>query len=207
VTCERARAPGPLLESHARGSKVVEMPRLLVAAPLAALALAAGACATVSVTTDFDRAADFSRYRTFTLAGGNLQINGLSDNGNTLVKDRIQNALRATLTAKGLVETSTAPDLFVGYLAGARSRTEIEGMPPYAPDMGPYWYGGWWGPGYAEWWTRTYEEGTLVVDLVDASSHKLAWRAYARSEIKPPVSEQKVRDVVESAFKGYPPHH
>ena len=181
------------------------MPRVPVTALLAALALAAGNCATVSVTTDFDHGVDFSRYRTFTLAGGNLQVNGVPDNGNTLVKDRIHNALRAALLAKGLTETDKAPDVFVGYLAGARTRTEIEGMPPYAPEMGPYWYGGWWGPGYTQWWMRTYEEGTLVIDLVDRATRKLVWRAYARREVKAPVDEQKVLEIIEKAFKAYPP--
>jgi hypothetical protein len=109
------------------------------------------------------------------------------------------------MAEKGLTETSDHAELTVGYWAGARSRTEIEGMPPYAPELGPYWYGGWWGPGYTQWWARTYEEGTLVIDLVDQASHRLVWRAYARTEIRAPVSDQKVRDIVERAFKAFPP--
>src|SRR5580765_7377350 len=84
-----------------------------------------GGCATVSVSSDYDRTVDFSHYRTFRLAGGHLEINGISDDGNTLVKDRIHNALYAALRSKGLVESTDKPDLVVGYLAGARSRTEI----------------------------------------------------------------------------------
>jgi hypothetical protein len=167
--------------------------------------LVAASCATVAIATDFDHTADFSRYRTFGVAGGHVSINGVSDEGNTIVKDRIRNALVSALGGKGLAETAEHPDLLVGYWAGARSRTEIEGMPPYAPEMGPYWYGGWWGPGYTEWWTRTYEEGTLVIDLVDQASHRLVWRAYARTELNQPVSEQKVREIVDKAFKAYPP--
>jgi hypothetical protein len=173
---------------------------------LGLLALPLVACATVSVSNDFDRAVDFSRYRTFGFAGGHLWINGISDDGNTLVKDRLRTAIVAALRGRGLVETGDHPDLVVGYLAGARSRTEIEGMPPYAPEMGPYWYGGWWGPGYSQWWTRTYEEGTLVIDLIDQATHRLVWRAYARTEVQSPISEQKIRDVVEKAFRAYPPH-
>jgi Domain of unknown function (DUF4136) len=171
---------------------------------LVAIALAAG-CATVAVANDYDRTTDFSRYHTFSFAGGRVILNGLSDDGNTLVKDRVRTAIIGALQAKGLVESATTSDLVVGYLAGARTRTEIEGMPPYAPEVGPYWYGGWWGPGYAEWWTRTYEEGTLVIDLVDAKTHHLVWRAYARTEVGSPVSEQKVRDAVEKSFRAYPP--
>ena len=177
----------------------------LVVAAVLALTSAAG-CATVSVSTDFDRSVDFSRYRTFVFVGGRLSNNGISDDGNTLVKDRIHNAVVATLRTKGLTESPENADLAVGYWAGARTKTEIEGMPPYAPEFGPYWYGGWWGPGYSQWWTRTYDEGTLVIDLVDRTNHRLVWRAYARTEVKQPVSDEKVRQIVERAFKDFPPH-
>jgi hypothetical protein len=176
---------------------------LLVA--VAAAALMAGCATTVSVATDFDRAVDFSRFHTFSFVGGHLTLNGIADEGNTIVKDRIRNAVVAALGERGLAEASDHPDLVVGYWAGARTRTEIEGMPPYAPEMGPYWTGGWWGPGYTQWWTRTYDEGTLVIDLVDAASHRLVWRAYARTEIKPPVDDKRVREIVERAFKDFPP--
>ena len=103
-------------------------------AALAALLACAG-CATVNVTTDFDRAADFSRYHTFAFAGGHLIINGVADDGNTLVKDRIRNAVVGVMRARGFVETSDHPDLAVGYWAGAHSRTEVEGMPLYSPEI------------------------------------------------------------------------
>ena len=171
-----------------------------------AVALSAGCATAVSVSTDFDHAADFSRYHTFSFVGGHLSLDGVADEGNTLAKDRIRNAVVAALGERGLAESSDHPDLAVGYWAGARSRTEIEGMPPYAPEMGPYWYGGWWGPGYTQWWTRTYDEGTLIIDLVDPASHRLVWRAYTRTEIKQPVDDKRVREIVERAFKDFPPH-
>ena len=173
---------------------------------LGAMAVTAG-CATVSVSTDYDHGFDFARVRTFQLDGGHLMHNGVADDGNTLVKDRITAALRAALQAKGLQETSQNPDLIVGYYGGARSRTEIEGMPAYGPGpgFGPFWAGGWWDPMYNDWWTRTYNEGTLIIDLVDAHTKRLVWRAYAEAEIEVPVSEQKIREAVDKAFRGFPP--
>lgn len=174
--------------------------------PVAALAVLAG-CATVSVATDYDHTFDFSRVHTFEIDGGHLVHNGVADDGNTLVKDRIAAALRAALQAKGLQETSENPDLVVGYYGGARSQTEIEGMAAYGPGAGygPFWSGGWWGPSANDWWTRTYNEGTLIIDLVDAHTKKLVWRAYAQAEIEVPVSDQKIREAVDKAFRGFPP--
>lgn len=164
-------------------------------------------CATVSVATDFDHTVDFSKYRTYQLVGGHIVNNGVLDDGNTLVKERINGSLVNAMQAKGLtpVQGDAAPDLIVGYMAGARRRTEIEGMGPYTPGVGPYWNAGWWTPGYMDWWSRSYEEGTLVIDLVDAASKRLVWRAYTRAEITQPVTDQKVAKAVDKAFKDYPP--
>src|SRR5947208_3945502 len=158
------------------------------AAWLGALCLAA--CATVSVSTDFDHTADFSRYQSFQIAGGHLVHEGVSDDANTLVKDRIETALRGALQAKGLQDKPGQADLDVGYYAGARSRTEVEGLPAVGPGpgFGPFWTGGWWDPTYNDWWTRTYNEGTLIIDLVDTHTKRLVWRAYAQTEVQVPVS-------------------
>jgi len=169
-------------------------------------ALLAAACATVQVAIDYDRTADFARYHTFQIVGGHLVQEGVADDSNTLVKDRIESALRATLQSKGLQEGGAGADLDVGCFAGARTRTEIEAMPGYGPGFGPFWTGGWWDPAFNDWWTRTYNEGTLVIDLVDAHTKRLVWRAYAQAEIHVPVSEEKIREAVGKAFRSFPPH-
>jgi hypothetical protein len=130
------------------------------------------ACATVSVSTDYDRNVDFSRYHTFQIAGGHLVHEGMSDDANTLVKDRIAAALRGALAAKGLQEKAGDADLDVGYYGGARTRTEVEGMPAYGP-----------GPGFGPFWAG----------------------AYAQAESQVPVSDQKIREAVDQAFRNFPP--
>jgi hypothetical protein len=177
-----------------------------LAAALGLAGVVASGCATISVSTDYDHTVDFSRYRTFSFVGGHIWINGVRDDGNTLVNDRIHRAIVDALAAKGLREVPTDPDLQVGYLAGARTRTEVEGVGPYAPGFGPYLgWDEWWGPMYTDWWTRTYEEGTLIIDLIDAHTKKLVWRAYARTEVNPPVTDEKIRKAVGKAFTHFPP--
>jgi hypothetical protein len=179
-------------------------------AAAACTALLATACATVQVSTDYDPTVDFSRYHTFQLVGGHLLNEGVPDDSNTLVKDRIAAALRVTLQGKGLQEggkEAGGADLDVGYFGGARTRTEIETMPTYGPGFGPFWYGGWWDPAFNTWWATTYNEGTLVIDLVDAHTNRLVWRAYARTEIHVPVSQEKIQKAVTEAFRSFPPSH
>jgi len=172
------------------------------------LAMLTLSCASVSIATDYDRNVDFAHYRTFAFLGGHIWVNGMADDNNTLVKDRIRRSVVAELTAKGLQQVTSNPDVYVAYLAGARTRTEVEATGPYVAGFGPYFgVGGWWGPMYTDWWARTYTEGTLVVDLVDAQSKKLVWRAYAETEVNRPISDQKMQQVVDKAFKKFPPQH
>jgi len=174
-----------------------------VAVVLAMLTLS---CAPIAVSTDHDKNANFARYRTFAFLGGHIWVNGIADDGNTLVKDRIKSSVIATLASKGMQQVTENPDVYVAYLAGARTRTEIEATGPYNAGFGPYFgVGGWWGPMYVNWWARTYNEGTLVFDVIDASSRKLVWRAYAQTEINKPVSDQKMQKVTDKAFKNFPP--
>jgi hypothetical protein len=174
-----------------------------VAVGLAMLTLS---CAWVSTQTDYDKSADFARYRTFAFLGGHIWVNGIADDGNTLVKDRIRNSVVGNLNARGMQQVTENPDVYVAYLAGARTRNEIEATGPYVAGFGPYFgVGGWWGPTYVNWWAREYNEGTLVIDIIDAPTKKLVWRAYAETEINKPVSDQRMQKVVDKAFKGFPP--
>ncbi len=105
-----------------------------VAAGAALLTLS---CATTSVATDHDPNVDFSRFRTFAFLGGHIWVNGMADDNNTLVKDRIRNSVVATLNTRGMQQVTSNPDVYVGYLAGARTRTEIETTAPYTGDSVP----------------------------------------------------------------------
>jgi hypothetical protein len=175
---------------------------------LVALMGLGGGCATVSVKTDFDPAVDFSQFRSFQVIGGVLMVDGRPDTRNTLVIDRIKEAIVQELAQRGMQLVENGGDLAVAFVAGARTVTEIEGVGPYRPGFGPYWGAvGWWGPGYYDWWTRTYTKGTLIIDLMDAKTSKLVWRAYAEADINSPDAKEFVRKTVHKAFEKYPPPH
>ena len=51
-----------------------------------------------------------------------------------------------------------------------------------------------------------YTEGTLVIDLRDASVHALVWRAIASEEKSDPTKiATKLDSMVKKAFEKYPP--
>ena len=160
---------------------------------LTLILLAAHGALAQRVTVEFDQAADFSKYKTFAIRGGQLNSRNPALNSE-LVKKRIDADIERDLAAKGLVMVPGRSDLNVRYRLGAARRTEVERYPA-----------GWRG-------LRTrvvrvpYTEGTLVIDLDDSSTRSLVWRAIASEEKRDPTKlESKLDDMVRKSLKKYPP--
>ena len=143
------------------------------------------------ITLEFDEATDFSDYRTFRLAEGALHSKNPSLN-NDLVRRKLDSEIRARLTAKGLTETETRPDLVVRFSLGSGRRTEVDAYPA-----------GWRGTRLV----RThFAEGTLIIDLRDTRKKELVWRAIATEEKRDPMQlKDHLDDMVRKSIDKYPP--
>ena len=170
------------------------------------LAVAAIGCSTVQAKTDYDRSANFGGFRTFKMLEGKALPSDSGAPPNTMVGDRISEEIKNQLLAKGLTQSDDSPNVLVGWVAGARTRQELEAMGPYDPMMGPYMGVGYWGP--ADVWTTEYQHGTLIIDMTDAASHKMVWRTIVTAD-KNKVTElgepKLIQEAVAKAFKDYPP--
>jgi uncharacterized protein DUF4136 len=154
------------------------------------LAAALGALAQ-KVTIEFDRAVDFSKFKTFAIRAGELNSRNPALNSE-LVKKQIDADIERGLSAKGLEITTGKSDLNVRYHFGSARKMELETYPA-----------GWWG-------TRVvrvpYTEGTLVLDLRDPTTRSLVWRAIASQEKSDAVKiEGKLDDMVRKSIEKYPP--
>lgn len=177
--------------AHNRGLFARLMSRLLGLLFLSLLA-SHGAWAQ-KVSVEFDQAADFSKYKTFAIRGGQLNSRNPALNSE-LVKKQIEADIERGLTAKGLTMVSGPADLNVRYHFGSARRTELETYPA-----------GWRG-----WGTRVvrvpYAEGTLVIDLRDSNSRSLVWRAIASEKKSDPAKiVGKLDDMVRKSLEKYPP--
>ena len=164
----------------------------------ACLTLLAATALAQSVTYDYDRAANFSNYKTFAWARGTE----LPDELNHI---RVVRAVGAALVAKGLrpVEPSATPDVLVAYHASLERNLEISGL---SQGMGPFGLGG------DRWGSARVQPvlvGTLVVDISDARTGTIVWRSLASSDIrpsdKPESRDRKIAKAMEKMFKNYPP--
>jgi hypothetical protein len=145
------------------------------------------------VTVEFDKAADFGKFKTFGIREGQLNSKNAALNSE-LVKKQIEAGIERGLTARGLTRVSGPSDLNVRYTFGSARKSEVESYPA-----------GWYGRG-----TRLvrvpYAEGTLVIDLRDPSSRSLVWRAVASEEKSDATKiEGKLDDMVKKAMEKYPP--
>lgn len=166
---------------------------LCACAAIALALLGAQAAFAQKVTLEFDRGADFSKYKTFAIRQGRLNSRNPALNSD-LVKKQIEADITRYLTSKGLEVTTGRSDLNVRYTFGAIRKAEVETYPA-----------GWYGLG-----TRVvrvpYSEGTLVIDLRDPTTRSLVWRAITSEEKSDPTKiESKLDDMVKKSMEKYPP--
>lgn len=157
-------------------------------------------CSPISVKMDYDREADFSKYRSYRWVDQSQRTGKRRMVRNTLAEKRIKSAVEEQLAAKGLnkIEQGKA-DLLIAYHTGARDKIDVAHY--------GYHYGrrGYWRAGGVE--VRRYKEGTLVIDLIDPRMKQLIWRGWATGVVGDPEKAAKMIDTgVRKIFEKYPPH-
>jgi len=169
--------------------------------------LAALWCVTAAAdqVVDFDHEIDFSSIRTFALRNTTMGI-ARPEINNPLVLQKITDALRTTLTARGLKETSTGADVIVDWtVSGQRYAINEWGhaIPldqvrgERRPPPGNPWSG----------LPESFVEGALVVDLTAPASNLLIWRGvYRNREKSSGVLAQQLPTYFKKLLSGYPPH-
>jgi hypothetical protein len=146
-----------------------------------------------SVKTDYDHAANFSQYKTYSWIGAKAT--------DDLWADRITQDVDAQLAAKGWTKVESGGDATVSAFGRVRNEQTLE---TFYDGLG-----GWRWRGFGES-TTTVENtpvGSLVVDVFDAKTKKLIWRASSTETLssKPEKNEKKLEKAVEEMFKKFPP--
>lgn len=162
------------------------------------------------VYIDYDKEADFSKYRTYAWAQGTPAKNQLMDR-------RIVSAIDEQLTGKGLQKVNTNPDMFVSYHAATTEEVSYSTSsmgygygPSWGASYGRYGGGfGMWGVGLSTGTATpvTVVKGTLVVDIYGADHKLLLWRGTGNDTVHadPEKVENQIREVTEEMFKKFPP--
>jgi len=161
------------------------------------------ACSSISVKTDYNPSVDFSTYKTYRW----VDFKKMNDDQlakNLLLRNRIIFAVDEELKKKGFI-LSEADDVdFIIVVHGSKEeRMNISNW------TGIYRYDPWMGPDGSNVDVSYYEQGTLVIDVVEAKEEDLVWRGLGTSVLKEysdPESMQKAaNEFVSRVLIDFPP--
>lgn len=135
-------------------------------------------CSSMAIKSDFDPQADFARYKTFDW------MPRAKPSPNPLHEKR--------------VAAAGAPDFLVVVHANVQDKLDVD---TYGYRYGRY------GRRVGTYTTvREYQQGTMVIDFIDAKTKELFWRGWAKGEVSnPETAKEKIDEVVAKILAQYPP--
>jgi hypothetical protein len=149
------------------------------------------------VQTDYDRAANFTQYKTYSWEKVQTP--------DPLWVDRIKAAVNAALAAKGWTQVESGSDISIIAMAINRNHQTLN---TFYDDFGGGWrWRGFGGFGESTTTSETYTVGTLVVDLFDAKTKMLVWRGVS-SDMLSDKSDKNIKNLdrgVQKMFQHFPP--
>jgi len=128
---------------------------------------------------------------------------------NSIIHDRVQRAVERVLAQKGFRQTDpNSADFLVAYRVGVKDSRQVVTQ---AVPVGPAYWGGWgWGyygpPPMVTSREITYAEGALMIDMVQRSTGKLAFRSIGVDQDVTGAdgSEPQIQKTVEKLLQELP---
>jgi len=186
------------------------------AAVVALLLTLAGCSNQPSFTVDYADDADFSSFRSYRwyddIHGSELAEYRQYNSSDKRVRTYVDRELKA----RGLRESTTErADVWVNYHISKEQQMRIDSFSRY-PSTGMHGgvgvgtYGSAVSLGYSTGPSvRTYKEGTVVLDIIDARSSKIVWRGIAEGRLKENLSiydkNRVASEVAAELLADFPP--
>jgi Domain of unknown function (DUF4136) len=149
------------------------------------------------IQTDFDHQANFSQYKTCSWQEVKAS--------NSLWGDRIKEAVNAQLGSKGWIQVDSGGNVVIVAIKTTQTERTLQ---TFYDGMGGGWrWRGFGGFGESTTTEQGYKEGTLVVDMYDASTKQLIWRGSAEEMLsnKAEKNEKNLDKGLAKMFKSFPP--
>jgi hypothetical protein len=172
-------------------------PRRALAALLAVLVLG---CASANVSSDWDPQVDFSGLKTWDWfpRARPQTLDPRLDSG--LLDARIRQAVEAELAAKGYKPRGGPnADFFVSHTVAIQQKISASSINDF------------YGPSYgvSRVYVDEYEEGTLVIDVLDPRKQQVIWRGSYQARLTPASNpsqrEERVNTAVHAVLERFPP--
>jgi hypothetical protein len=183
----------------------MNLPRRALVLFAAAICSCMAACSSgPKIRVDGDPSVDLASYKTF---GFFEHLATDKQNYSTMITSRLKDATRRELIKRGYQEDTTSPQLLVNFSTNVETRTEVHSSPSagfYGYRSGVY---GAWGTYPQDVYTTNYQQGTLVLDLVDAQKKQLVWQGLAEAKLSKKDIENPsatIDSVIAGIFEKYP---
>ena len=170
---------------------------------LACLLVFAASCSSIKVSSDFDKTATFPAYKTYAFTPEALAL-PLDD----INRNRLLSAVEKELAVKGFTKSDN-PDVLIDL--NIKTQTQQTAT---ATNTGGY-YGRGYRYGYGGGFSTTtinydtYTDGTLFIDMIDATKKQLVWQGRGTKTIDQDASQQRreenINYAVKQIFVKYPP--
>jgi hypothetical protein len=147
------------------------------------------------IMSDYDHNTNFSRYKTYSWQK--------VDAPDEVWESRLKSTVDAQLAAKGWTRVDAGGDAVIiaeGNMGEAAAQERVGGG-----GWGPGWGAGWRWRGWTE--PVDYNQGILVIDILDGTNKALIWRSFASENVssKEEKSIDKLDKAVVKLFKNFPP--
>lgn len=177
--------------------------RTQVGAAILGCVCVAAACAPMRVSSHVDRERDFTQYRTFDWGAADaLPDSDPRLERDAFFQDHIQGAIERRMALKGLkrAEPAAQPDVRVHFHAVVDRRMDVNLLD---------YQSGYCSRSDCQEAVREYEQGTLVVDVIDVRTNRLVWRGWAQDSVEGVLDNQdrlarKIDDAVRLMFERFP---
>ncbi len=191
------------------------MKQLLSIVLLAAIFLL-GSCSSITVTSDYNKSIDFTKFKTYSYHGWAKNSDKIL---NPFDKERIETAFKAEFDKRGLTFVKEGGELVVALFIVTQQKTEQVANTSNLGGYSGWGYGGYYGYGPGWGWgspymgmsTTTisnydYTVGTLVVDVFDASKKELIWESTGSGTVdeNPESRDKNIPKAVAQIMAKYP---
>jgi hypothetical protein len=183
----------------------------LASVGLLGLTVLSVACSGVRVRTDYEPEADFTALRTFAWIDPPVREEPRSEPAlatdpfthNSLIDKRVRDEVEALLSSRDYQKAADGetPDFLLRYELVNREVTR---------DSPVFISGGYARRGYASdvgyYRSTTYEEGTLILDVIDPGTQRIAWRGWGTSAARDGQMEpERLSKVIHAILERFPP--
>ena len=166
-------------------------------------------CTTVRRSFDYERETDYSNFKTFNWLPLSNDENGKSTVKNTMIDKRLKRALKEQLELRGYTFEVGSPDLLIAYHAPVREIKNAVSANHNYVHFGYFHHIHSFHTAFpfcGDYYVDSYDEATLIIDIIDSKENELIWRGWRSVPVYgPSLSEKRIQKAVEKILDNFPP--